>query len=128
MDWLKKFMSGRYGVDELSTTVIILGFLITPVSSYLRIPSIIPIIIFVYAYYRVLSKDKDKRSAENKKFLKILEPITSRFKKSKMKMDGSKNYKYFTCKNCKQEMKVPKGNGKIRVTCPKCGEETIQKS
>ena len=65
---------------------------------------------------------------ENQKFLKLVEPITSRFKKFKMRMDGRKDYKYFKCKNCKQEIKVPKGKGTIKVTCPKCGEKTIQKS
>lgn len=128
MNWLRKFMYGRYGVDALSMTVIILGFLLSLVSPYLKLLSIVSTIIFIYAYYRVLSKDIKKRYAENMKFLKLVEPITSRFKKSKMRMDGRKNYKYFKCKNCKQEIKVPKGKGKIRVTCPKCGEKTIKKS
>lgn len=128
MNWLRKFMYGRYGVDALSMTVIIFGFLISLVSPYFEIPSIISMIIFVYAYYRVLSKNINKRYTENQKFLKLVKPITKWFKKFKMRMDGRKDYKYFKCKNCKQEIKIPKGKGKIRVTCPKCGEKTVKKS
>lgn len=128
MNWLRKFMYGRYGVDALSMTIIIFGFLISIFSPYFRPLSIISTLIFIYAYYRVLSKDINKRYRENQKFLKLIKPITTRFKKFKTRSEGRKSYKYFKCKNCKQEIKVPKGKGKVRVTCPKCGEKTIKKS
>ncbi|OLS02340.1 hypothetical protein [Tissierella creatinophila] len=128
MNWLRKFMYGRYGVDALSMTIIIFGFLISIFSPYFRPLSIISTLIFIYAYYRVLSKDINKRYRENQKFLKLIKPVTTRFKKFKTRSEGRKSYKYFKCKNCKQEIKVPKGKGKVRVTCPKCGEKTIKKS
>ena len=128
MNWLKKFMYGRYGVDALSMSIIIFGFLLSIFASFNKYFSIISTIIFIYAYYRVFSKDINKRYMENQKFLKLVEPITSRFKKFKMRMDNRKDYKYFKCTNCKQEIKIPKGKGKIRVTCPKCGEKIIKKS
>lgn len=128
MNWLRKFMYGRYGVDALSMTIIIFGFILSIAAPYLRIPSLVSMLIFIYAYYRVLSKDINKRYMENQKFLKLVKPITSSFKKAKMKANGRKDYKYFKCKNCRQEIKVPKGKGKIRVTCPKCGDKTIKKS
>ena len=128
MNWLRKFMYGRYGVDALSMNIIIFGFILSLASPYIKIPPIISMLIFVYAYYRVLSKDINKRYMENEKFLKIVEPITSRFRSLKNKVNNRKNYKYYTCKKCKQKIRVPKGKGKIRVTCPKCGEKTIIKS
>lgn len=128
MNWLRKFMYGRYGVDALSMTIIIFGFSLSIFSSFFKFVSIISTITFIYAYSRVLSKDINKRNIENQKFLRLVEPITSRFKKLKMRMDGRKDYKYFKCRNCKQEIKVPKGKGTIRVTCPKCGGKTIKKA
>lgn len=128
MNWLRKFMYGRYGVDALSMTIIIIGFIISIIGPYVKIPPVVSMLVFIYAYYRVLSKDINKRYMENQKFLKLVKPITSNFKKLKMRMNNRKNYKYFKCKNCKQEIRVPKGKGKIRVTCPKCGEKTLKKS
>nr|WP_300004687.1 hypothetical protein [Tissierella sp.] len=139
MNWLRKFMYGRYGVDALSMTIIIFGFILSIASPYLKIPSLVSMIIFIYAYYRVLSKDINKRYMENEKFLRLVKPITRIFKGSKTKManrtrkakskiDNRKDYKYFKCKNCKQEIRYPRGKGKIRVTCPKCGEKTIKNS
>lgn len=128
MNWLRKFMYGRYGVDALSMTIIIFGFILSIAAPYLRIPPVVSMLIFIYAYYRVLSKDINKRYMENQKFLKLVKPITISFKKINMRISNRKDYKYFKCKNCKQEIKVPKGKGKIRVTCPKCGEKTIKNS
>lgn len=128
MNWLRKFMYGRYGVDVLSLNIIILGFLLSIFSSFNEYFSILSIIVFIYAYYRIFSKDINKRYMENQKFLKRVEPITTKFKQIRMKAKGRKDYKYFKCKNCGQEIKIPKGKGKIRVTCPECGEKTIKKS
>lgn len=135
MNWLRKFMQGRYGVDALSMNIIILGFLLSIFSSFNESFSILSTIVFIYAYYRIFSRDINKRYMENQKFLKCVEPITTKFKKikmkfrkNKMKAKRSKDYKYFKCKNCGKEIKVPKGKGKIKVTCPKCGEKTIKKT
>ena len=39
-----------------------------------------------------------------------------------------KEHKYFTCPNCKTVCRVPRGKGKIVITCPKCGGEIRGKS
>lgn len=135
MNWLRKFMQGRYGVDALSMNIIILGFLLSIFSSFNESFSILSTIVFIYAYYRIFSRDINKRYMENQKFLRRVEPITAKFKKMKMKFrkrkmkaKRSKDYKYFKCKNCGKETKVPKGKGKIKLTCPECGEKTIKKT
>ena len=128
MNWLRKFMYGRYGSDALSITLIVIGFIISLFSSLWNIPSSVSLVIFLLAYFRVFSRNINKRYMENQKFLKSVEPITSRFKSFKGKANNRKNYKYFKCKNCRQKIRVPRGKGKIKVTCPKCGEKTIVKS
>ena len=39
-----------------------------------------------------------------------------------------KTYRYFSCPHCRQQVRVPKGRGKISITCPKCGTQFIKKS
>ena len=41
---------------------------------------------------------------------------------------ADKDHKYFFCPKCGQSVRVPKGAGKIRVTCPKCGEKFEKKA
>ncbi|MGO1468468.1 MAG: hypothetical protein ACTHW2_00445 [Tissierella sp.] len=128
MNWLRKFMYGRYGVDQLSMTLIVISLLLSLFAPLLKLPPIIFLIILVIAYVRVFSKNTRKRYMENQKFLEIFKPVTSRFNKLKKRIKGRKKFKYFRCKRCKQEIKVPKGKGKIRVTCPNCGEKIIKKT
>lgn len=121
-------MYGRYGLDALSMTLIVIGFILSIFSNMLKIPPIIFTIIIILAYFRALSKDTNKRYKENQKFLTSVKPITDIFNKGKKKANNKKNYKYLKCKSCKQKIRVPRGKGKIKVTCPKCGVKTIVKS
>ncbi len=128
MNWLRKFMYGRYGTDQLSMTLIVISLILSLLAPVFKLPSSIFLVLLFIAYFRVFSKNINKRYRENQKFLETFKPITSRFNKLKRRMKSRKNYKYFRCRNCKQEIRVPKGKGKIRVTCPNCGEKTIKKT
>ncbi len=35
------------------------------------------------------------------------------------------NYNFFTCPRCRAALRVPKGKGRIKITCPKCGEKFL---
>lgn len=118
-------MNKRYGVDEFGIGLIwfaiaILGISYFTKSSFL---STFAMIIVAFEIYRTLSTNIIKRNSENYIFkLKFLNPVKSKLKKLKRTIIGDKNYKYITCKNCGQELRIPKGKGKIRVKCPKCKE------
>ena len=64
----------------------------------------------------------------NARFLeKVWWPVRRRAAGSRQqRMD--KEHKYFTCPNCKTVCRVPRGKGKIVITCPKCGGEIRGKS
>ena len=122
-----QWMQGRNGVDLYSKFLILVA-LILAILNTLFIHSSIVIIIYIalviYAYYRMLSKNVYKRSLENAAFRKKINVI-KRFYRQIFGKDG---YKYFTCPSCKSELRVPKKKGKIKVRCPKCSHETIQRS
>lgn len=130
MNWLRKMMIGRYGIDQLSTALIILSLALSIFSRFKnhQIITILYIGMAVYAYYRVLSKNTSKRFQENQKFLKYWNPIKAKFTSIGRQIKGLKNYKYFKCTNCKQKIRVPRGKGKIKVRCPKCKTEMIKKT
>ena len=124
MNWLKKVMYGRYGIDKLSRALIVLSFILLMMErllpkslSGLIVISYVPIAIYIF---RVFSKDIYKRQQENNKYLKIENSVVIWFKQKLNRAKDSKTHKYFTCPECKQKLRVPRGRGKISITCSKC--------
>lgn len=123
-------MIGRYGQDELGKFILSLSLILLIINLFVKTAAIsaAALVLIIYSYYRIFSRDISARYAENKKFLTNLDPLRRKFFSSKNKYDNRKVYKYIKCPKCKFEMKVPKNKGKIRVTCKKCGEKFIVKS
>jgi len=124
MNWLKKFMYGRYGADNLSRALLILSFILIIIAGFLprSLSSLVVIgyIPTIACIFRILSRNIFKRKQENHKYLKWENSVT-KWGKQKLNMaKDSKTHKYFTCPDCKQKLRVPRGQGKISVTCPKC--------
>ncbi|EEI82035.1 MJ0042-type zinc finger domain-containing protein [Anaerococcus tetradius] len=115
-------MNNRAGIDEYGIFLIWAGIIVSLISFAIssKILSTISLLIVFYALFRVLSTNKYQRLMENRNFKeKFLDPIKSELKiKKKNKKD--KTYKYIKCPNCKQELRIPKNKGKIKVKCPKC--------
>ncbi len=130
MNWFRKFMIGRYGPDHLSAGLLFLSMFISLIGMFVPVNwfgylSYIPLFLCLY---RMFSKNIYRRRAENNKFLKFWNPVAGWFFKRKNRLKDSKTHRYFKCPQCKQEVRVPKGKGKIQITCPKCRAEFIRKS
>lgn len=123
-------MIGRYGADQLSLALIIANLLISILSRIFnsKILSIFSFIISIFILYRILSRNVSKRYEENMKFLNKWNPIKNRIRKKVRRIKDLKYYKYYKCSGCKQKLRVPRGKGKISITCPKCKTITIKKS
>lgn len=135
MNWLRRFMYGRYGNDQLSTFLFVLYVAIfvfemifkwTPAAPILMVVSYV--IIFFY-FFRCFSRNIYKRQAENRKFLAMWNPVKNYFKYLGRKWQERKGVnKLYRCPKCHQTIRVPKGRGKIAITCPKCRFEFIKKT
>lgn len=126
----QRFMQGRYGVDEISYLSIGLSLIISILSNFdklwfLRFVSWIPLIL---SLIRTLSRNITARIAEREKYLTLVEPIKSFIKLQINKYRDRKTHRYFRCNNCKATLRVPKGRGKISITCPKCGNKITKKT
>lgn len=114
-----QFMLGRYGPDQLNTALLGLGILLTLlgmiISSvpYLTALSYIPLGFLIF---RMFSRNISRRRQENQKFLQFFTRLKDR-----------KN-RYFSCPQCHQTVRVPRGRGKINIHCPKCGSQFIKKT
>ena len=124
MNWLRKFMYGRYGVDQFSSALAIVSLILILITGILprslRVFGILAYLPMFYYIYRTFSKNIFKRQQENYKYLAFKNSALSWAKSYKSRLADRKTHKYFTCPNCKQKLRVPKGNGRITITCPKC--------
>jgi len=123
-------MIGRYGPDHLSIALIILAFILSLLNAILWHTPLLYLsyFVFILALFRVLSRNITRRRAENDKFIRYWWPIKTKIKKIIQKIKDKRKYKYYTCPTCKSKMRVPKGKGKIRITCPVCWEWLISET
>lgn len=130
MKWLRKFMVGRYGGDQLNNFLLIIFMFLFILTRFFNssMISVISLIIPFIAYYRIFSKDIQKRYTENQKFLTYWNPIKRKFNSKTKRIKEMKDYKFFECPNCGQTLRVPRGKGRISIKCPKCNTTIIRKS
>lgn len=130
MNWLKRFMAGRYGADQLSLAMLVVAFVLNLVSNIFRLVlvSSLSAVLVVLCFYRMLSRNFSKRRAENQKFMNVWQKMKNFFYRQKDRLRQSKDFRFFRCPSCNNNLRVPKGKGKIYVTCPRCGERFIKKT
>ena len=125
----RNFMIGRYGSDDLGR--FLMGILlILIVASFIFRNPILPGVIwvlFLYIYFRMLSRNYAKRAAENDWYLRKTEKVRRFIRIRQRRFADRKTYKHFTCPGCGQDIRVPKGKGHVRISCPKC-HHTFEKT
>ena len=126
----RRFMQGRYGLDALGRLLLIVGFSLSLLSwirplSFLYIPA--TVILFM-AYFRCFSRNFYKRQCELAAYMKIHNKISGKIALSKRRASERKTHKFFKCRTCKAQLRVPRGKGKIEITCPKCRTKTIKRT
>lgn len=127
---MQRFMAGRYGNDQLNQFIFIVA-IISMVLEIITRQSLfytLTLVLLILAYVRVFSRNINKRYEENMKFLQRKDAILNKFRKQNYYAAQRRNYHIYTCPQCKQKIRIPKGKGKISITCPKCRTSFIKKS
>lgn len=127
---IQSFMTGRNGLDELGRDIYIVSLILFAVEIFLRtgILYIIALAGFVYSVFRAFSKKLFSRRMENQKYLAFRGRITGRFHLLGRMWKERKTHKYYRCPSCRQTIRVPKGKGKIEISCPKCSGTFVKKT
>ena len=73
------------------------------------------------SYFRIFSRNVAKRRTENERFLQLVQPITKWVNRQKTKRRQKNLYCFFKCPQCGTVLRVPKGKGRVRITCKACG-------
>jgi len=130
---IAQFMYGRRGTDEFARFLLIVTLVFIVLSWFFRgliqsLFSLLTIASLVYCYYRILSRDIYKRQKENAWYLQKKAAVQKWFRSLKDRWTQRKEYKFFRCPSCHSLLRVPKGKGKILLTCRKCGNRFERKS
>ena len=118
----RNFMVGRYGTDKLNMVILCAGLAVCFVSAFFHNPKVNLLLTAVsyglmfWALFRSFSRNTYKRYQENRKFLQFFDRLKDR------------DHRYYDCPKCRQVVRVPRGKGKIAITCPKCRERFIKKT
>ncbi|MBO5953833.1 MAG: hypothetical protein J6Q53_06940 [Oscillospiraceae bacterium] len=120
--WIRRFMIGRYGTDKLNMVILGIGVAVCVICLFVRMPlvnlllTVLSYGLMIWAIFRSMSRNTHKRYQENRRFLMLIDRIKDR------------KHKYYDCPRCRQPVRVPRGKGKISITCPKCREKFIRKT
>ncbi len=127
---MTRFMIGRYGIDRLGQFLLTVGMIILAVNLFVRnyALSLVVMVVLIVCYYRMFSRDINKRYGENQKFERMRFRVTEKFKKVKFRTLQMKDYHIYKCPSCGQKIRIPRGKGKISIHCPKCSTDFIKKS
>lgn len=131
---LIRFMQGRYGVDTFSKVLLaagVAGVFISALFGGRTIGNVCYALgwaAVIYCYFRIFSKNHRKRYEENQWFLNRTYKLRCFFQKKKNELEQRKHFRIYKCPSCSQKIRVPKGKGKIEVSCPKCQTKFIRKS
>lgn len=119
----RRFMQGRYGTDKLSLALLYTGLAFCILSFFFKWIPIVNLVFTVLSYVcmiiamlRCFSRNIYKRYQENRKFLMFFQRLRDR------------EHRYYDCPRCRQQVRVPRGKGKISITCPKCKEKFVKKT
>lgn len=145
---MMQFMQGRYGADKFGQFLSVVILVLIILDLILRLPILwwISLILLIYMYFRMFSRNIAKRYNENRKYMELTAKLRSsgfgrtvsgwfrtlgmkiRDLSFRLKRDAdikkrNEGFHIYKCPQCGQKIRIPKGKGKIMIRCPKCGKE-----
>ena len=122
-------MAGRNGNDAFNRFLLVCDLVLLLLSSWLGAPLFLPaVVLLVYIYFRMLSRNVYRRQDENSRYQRVKYKLLSRLRLAAERWKQRRDYKFFVCPSCRATLRVPKGRGKIRIVCRKCGTSFTGKS
>ena len=127
-------MQGRYGNDEFNRflSFAALGFILLSLLRVVWYPLgflyIVGLLILIYTIFRSFSKNLYARSKEREFYVNIKSRFLGFFRLQKRRWNGRNTSRYYRCSKCRTIVRVPKGRGKLEITCPKCKNTFIKRT
>lgn len=126
----QRLMLGRNGADEFSLALLIAGLALSFLGSAfgLAILDLVGMAAYIYALFRMFSRNVNRRAAENHRFLSLYTRARDSVKQFFVRLKNMRSYKYFKCPQCHARLKLPRKVGEVTITCGKCKHSFKQKA
>lgn len=127
------FMQGRYGNDKFNGFLFAVFFVLWAANIFIwnrtasLVLDLLMLAVLVYILFRALSRNINKRSLENRTFVKIFDSVKNWFTLAQKKFRDRKQFRYLKCPVCKAQLRVKNQKGNHIVRCPRCGSEFNKK-
>ncbi len=122
-EYVNKLFRGRHGLDDLGKMLIGLSLVLYILGIALQSEFIfsVSLMVLIFSLYRIFSRQHWDRDEENRKYMSYIKLWKLRYK-------YRQNARIYMCKRCGKYIRVPKGKGKIQVTCKVCGDKTMRRT
>ena len=126
-------MAGRNGNDQFNIFLLVADLILLLLAGVLsksigRFLYPLVLLLLGYIYFRMFSRNIYKRRDENGKYIRFKLKISSWFHVRRERWVQRRDYKFFTCPSCRTTLRVPRGHGRIKIVCRKCGSSFMGKS
>ena len=130
MNFLRRMMMGRYGGDPLNNALLLLCLLLIALrwATGWAVMGWLAVALLFLCYFRMYSRNINARYKENQRFMGFWNPIRQRLRDASARFADRKTHRYYKCPQCGKRLRVPRGRGKINITCPQCRTQFIRKS
>ncbi|MBQ7064633.1 MAG: hypothetical protein IJM90_07075 [Firmicutes bacterium] len=125
----EQLMEGRYGqIDPLNTALLVFSCLLLLLNLFVHswILRILIVLALAYAVFRMVSKNITARSRENAFFEKYTDGLLKGLRKLWRHLFGAGGYRYYSCPKCHKELRVPRGHGRVQISCPHCSHSFVK--
>ena len=121
-------MSGRYGFDQLGGFLCIVSFILVIVGAWVS-PVLywLGLILLIYSYFRVLSRNRSKRYAENLKYLSLQNKVVDWANRYILRFKQRKQYRYFRCHSAGSSCGCPAGAAKFPSPAPSVTTSSLKR-
>ena len=129
-NFFQRLMRGRYGTDALNNALLAACLVLLVVGRVFMAVwlDVLSVTLLAISYFRMFSRNIQARYRENQWFLTAVQPLRKWFAGFKQRFRDRKTHRYFVCPSCGMTLRVPKGKGKISISCPKCRTQFIKKT
>jgi len=127
---MERLMKGRNGIDNLAWAAFISAVVLNLIDGFAQtgILSFAGMALYIYCFFRMFSRNKSKRAAENRRFVNATSDVKRKSKQWFIRLKNMRKYKYFHCPQCKVLMRLSRGSGEKTIRCSKCHHEFKQKA
>jgi len=127
-NWLMRFMAGRCGADGLNRALNIAALVLLVLSFVTGGGAVgslcwaLALACLVWGAFRTFSRNIAGRQRENAAYLNMTRGLRERFRGARDRFAQRKDYRFFRCPSCRTWLRVPRGKGRLNITCRQCGE------